>query len=136
MSELLDNLRQLIVILGRLLWELGGFALAWSLLIAWIAWWLWGVNWERAWPALAQGAWIPVVLLTITSALVWSHIAPGEWSCLGIFTVPNFLWQLGGVGALVGLALFCGWLQGVLNWAPAEVNLEPPEHVEQGQGHH
>src|SRR5437763_1131546 len=79
-----------------------------------------------AWPVLAEGAWVPVVLLMLVGALAWSRISPGPCTCLGFVTLPNFWWQLGAVGGLVALALFCGWLQGLLGWAPEEVNLEPP----------
>ncbi|HEX4589410.1 MAG TPA: hypothetical protein VH120_05745, partial [Gemmataceae bacterium] len=79
-------------------------------LVAFVAWCLWGVDWRRAWPILAVGAWIPVALLVVTAALVWSRLAPRE--------VANFWRHLGVVGLLAALALFCGWLQGVLGWAP------------------
>ena len=36
---------------------------------------------------------------------------------------------------LAALTLLCGWLQGLLGWTPAEVNLEPPVAVEHGHGH-
>src|SRR6266436_3500440 len=92
----------------------------------WCAWWLWGVDWNKAWPVLARGAWAPVVLLVLLSAYVWSHISPGDGNCLGLIIIPNFWWQLGSVSTWTVLALFCGWLQGKLGWAPAEINLEPP----------
>src|SRR5216683_3013877 len=50
----------------------------WLLLTAWLAWWLWGVNWKQAWAVLAQGAWLPVLLLMIVGALVWSQISPSD----------------------------------------------------------
>jgi hypothetical protein len=109
------------------------------LFVAWLAWWVWGVNWQRAWAFLAQGAWIPLVLLVIISALAWSQIAPSDCTCLGFTTVRNFWWQLGAVGLLTCTALFCGWLQGALHWQPAEVELEPAEEAhghEHGHGHH
>ena len=92
----------------------------------WCAWWLWAANWRKLWPVLAQGAWVPVVLLMILATLVWSHIAPQDRSLLGV-TWPNVWWQLGCVCALVLIALFCGWLQGQLGWTPPEVSVEPPE---------
>lgn len=129
MIELLQAIWQVIVILSELLVR---FALQWSLLIAWVAWWLLGVNWRRGWQVLAEGAWVPAALLVLLSALVWSQMAPATCDCLGFVTVPNFWWQLGEVGLIAGLALFCGWLQTYFGWYPVEVNLEPPAH---GHGH-
>jgi hypothetical protein len=141
--ELLVNFGHLVVALLLVLLNLLIVALRWSLLLAWIAWWLWGVNWRRAWAFLAVGGWIPVALLAVLAALVWSRIAPGPYRLEDI-AIANFWWQLVAVGLLVGLALFCGWLQGVLGWAPAEIDLEPPqddtthghEHPVGTLGHH
>ena len=87
---------------------------------------------------LAQGAWLPVLLLMIVTALVWSQIAPGDCTCLGFVAVPNFWWQLGGVSLLVTMTLLCGWLQGVFGWTPTVVSIEPPEApiMENEHGHH
>ena len=109
---------------------------SWLLLIAWLAWWLWGVNWKRAWAVLAKGAWLPVLLMMILSALVWSAIAPSDYLFLGVVKVPNFWWQLGGVSLLVAITLICGWLQGVFGWVPIEVSLEPPAVSPAEHGHH
>jgi hypothetical protein len=92
----------------------------------WCAFWLWAVNWRKLWPVLAAGAWAPVVLLAILSALVWSRIQPGNYSFLGLLPLPNFWAQLGSVATLVSVALFCGWLQGLMHYEPIEVNVEPP----------
>jgi hypothetical protein len=100
----------------------------------WCAWWLWTPDWKKVWPVLAAGAWVPVVLLMVLSALAWSMISPSSCNCLGFVTLPNFWWQLGSVSALTVLALFCGWLQGQLGWTPAEVEIEPPA-AEPGHGH-
>jgi hypothetical protein len=102
----------------------------------WCVWWLWAVNWTKTWPVLARGAWAPVLLLMLTAAGVWSRLAPGDCTCLGFVTIPNFYWQLGGVSTLVTTALFCGWLQGRLGWAPAEIDLEPPPADGHGHEHH
>jgi len=96
------------------------------LLIAWVAWWLWAVNWVRAWDWLGRGAWVAVVLLVLLAALVWSLVAPGQLD-LGFTEVPNFWWQLVGAALLAGLALFCGWVQGVAGWMPADVPVYPAD---------
>lgn len=123
---------QIVASFGTLFSLLVAYAAHWILLIVWVVWWLLGVDWRRCWAFLAQGAWMPLVLLMVLVALVWSRIEPVACDCLRVVTVPNFWWQLGYVGLLVAVALFCGWLQGVFRWAPAEINLDPPAH---GHGH-
>jgi hypothetical protein len=102
----------------------------------WCAWWLWCVDWRKVWPVLAKGAWLVVVLLVFTSALAWSSIFPYTCTCLG-FPLPNFWWQLGACATLALVALFCGWLQGQLGWAPTEVSFDTPSaaHGHHGAGH-
>ena len=74
----------------------------------WCAFWLWAVNWKKAWPVLAQGGWAPVVLLMFTITLAWSRIAKEPYDGLGFVMIPSFWWQLGTVMFLVALAFFCG----------------------------
>lgn len=129
---------QLLQDLAALAGQLALLALRWSLLIAWVAWWLWAVNWRKAWAVLAEGAWVPAVLLVILVAMVWSQLAPSDYEGLGFMRVSNFWWQLVAVGFWTGVALFCGWLQGVFAWEPVEVPVEPPAHAEvaHGAAHH
>ena len=82
-AAVFQSLWQLITNLWTLVVQLLALAMYWSLLIAWIAWWLWGVNWKRAWPVLTRGAWVPVVLLALVAALVWSRMSPFPLSTLG-----------------------------------------------------
>ncbi len=100
--------------------------------VLWCAFWLWAVNWKKAWAVLAQGGWAPLVLLMGMVTMVWSRVAPGPCDCLGFVRIPNFWWQLGDVLLLVGLAFFCGWLQGYLQQTPFEVEVEP---VPEAHGH-
>jgi hypothetical protein len=138
MAEPWQTIVQIIIDLGRLLLALVQFLGHWLLLIAWVAWWLGGAKWKKLWPTLAQGAWAPVVLLCVLAALVWSQIAPSSYNLLGVTVIPNFWWQLGAVGLIAGLALFCGWLQGVFGWTPPEISVEPAAHGghDHGHGHH
>ena len=136
MEPIGNTLWQLVLVLGQLFVEIGGLLLTWSLLIAWLSWWLWAVNWRKAWPQLASGGWAPVALLIVMAALVWASIAPSNCDCLRVVMVPNFWWQLGGVSLLAAIALFCGWLQGVLGWYPAEIEIGPPAFVAAGHPHH
>ncbi len=137
MIDIFHTLVQLVASLLTLIVEIGALALSNALLIAWVAWWLFGVDWSKAWGVLAKGGWAVVVLLTVIAALAWASLAPGTFDGWGSVPIPNFWWQLGAATLIVLLALFCGWLQGVLGWAPAEINLEPPAvaHAEH-HGHH
>lgn len=135
MTELWDLVWKLGDAFWNLLSYVLGAALHWLLAIAWFAWWLGGVNWNKAWPVLRSGAWVGVVLAMLTSALVWAELAPGACDCLGFITVPNFWWQLGGVSTLVALALFAGWLQGQWGYAPPEVPVEPAAGHDHGSAH-
>ena len=133
MSEQLDILLQIGVLLGRLLYPLGMFLVNWLPLLLWAAWWLWAADWKKVWPMLGQGAWVPAVLLIVVGAMAWSQIAPSSCDCLGVH-VPNFWWQLGAGGLLAAIALFCGWLQGLLAWEPPEISFDPPA-VAHDHGH-
>lgn len=122
---------------GTLAWGLLSLLLAAWLLLLWVAWWLWGVDWAKAWGVLAQGGWVPLVLLVTLGALVWSQILPHDLS-VGFASVPNFWWQFAAAGLLACTALFCGWLQGVMGWMPEEIPIYPAEGGHDrghGQGH-
>ncbi|MCI0639430.1 MAG: hypothetical protein L0Y72_01970 [Gemmataceae bacterium] len=133
-ESLVQTLWHMVLDSLQILADLVALGMQWSLLIAWFAWWLLAVNWKKTWPALAQGAWAPVVLLIIVAALAWSRIAPSEYN-IGIAYVANFWWQLGAVGLVAAATLFCGWLQGVFQWTPTEISLAPPAHAD-GHAHH
>jgi hypothetical protein len=138
-AELFETLAVLFRTLGRLGIELVQLGLAWSLLLVWIAWWLWAVNWKKAWKVLAEGGWMPLVLISVMASVVWSHVSPTDWHILPTLFVPNFWWHLGAVCLLVGSALFCGWVQGYFGWTPAEIDLEPPApaaDASHGHAHH
>jgi ABC-type nickel/cobalt efflux system permease component RcnA len=100
----------------------------------WFAFCLWAVNWQRMWPTLTEGAWVPATLLVILVALVWSQIVPSRFSLFGIATAPNFWWQLCYVALLAGLGLFAGWVQERYGWTPPEFAVEPPAYAH-GHGH-
>lgn len=124
--EILVSLWQILVNLGVVVVGIIALGLHWFALLAWLAWWLFGVNWRKVWPVLSGGGWVPLVLLMVIAAAGWAALQPVPCPCLGFATVPPFWWQLGGVSLLVAVTLFCGWLQGQLGWTPAEVSFEPP----------
>src|SRR5437763_14501919 len=100
--------------------RLGVALLAWLPLGLWAAWWLWAVNWKKAWPVLARGAWVPLALLAVVSAGAWSRIDESNLTLGGRLTVPNVWWKAGAVALLIADALLAGWLQGLPGWTPPE----------------
>jgi hypothetical protein len=72
----------------------------------------------------------------LIAALVWAQIGPSTYILFDTITIPNFWWQLGSVTAIVLVALFCGWLQGVWGWTPMEVAVEPSheDHADHEHG--
>jgi len=96
--------------------------------LLWFVFCLWAVNWKKMRPALKEGAWVPLVLVMIFIAIVWSRIWPGNK-----FLAPlNFWWQFAALSVLAALGLFAGWIQERYSWAPQEISVDPPEH---GHGH-
>ncbi len=132
--EIVDIFWHLILNIGQLVVAVVKLGLEWWVLIAWVAWWMFGVNWKKAWEVLGQGAWAPLVLLMIAGALVWSRLDPNPCECLGFMSLPTFWWQLGEIGLVVVLTFCCGWLQGYFGWTPEEINLDPPAAVDHGHG--
>jgi hypothetical protein len=135
MTELLTTLQQLATDLVNLILVLARILAPYWLALAWVAWWLWAVDWRKMWPRLAEGAWAPLTLLGIMVALAWSSITPGPY-VVGDVAIASFWWQLLAVAGMIGAALFCGWLQGVLHCYPAEVALEPPAPASDAHAHH
>ena len=124
MSDTWEGLgQQLLMVLSRMLEKLIQDALGWSLVIAWLAWCLFGINWKKAWGVLAQGAWAPLVLAMVLIALAWSQMTPAA---------PQFWLKLFQVCLVVAASFFCGWVQGYFHWEPAEISLEPAAHVAEG----
>jgi hypothetical protein len=115
--------------LGRLLTKL----LPGGLLVVWC---LWAVDWRKLWPVLAAGGWVPLVLIGLMAAVVWALVWPYNVIVLGILPVPNGLWQVGAVAVLLGVALFCGWLQTRGGWAPPEITFDPPAPSPAADHHH
>jgi hypothetical protein len=95
-------------------------------IVAFIAWCLWGVDWRKTWPVLAEGGWVPLVLVGLMAGVVWALVFPATAILFGFIPVPNGLWQIGAAGLLICLAFTCGWLQGLLRWYPPEISFDPP----------
>ena len=86
---LLENFWQLIVALSLIVRDLIVLGARNWLVIAWFAWWLFGVNWSKVWPTLRKGAWAPLVLLILIAALVWSRLSPSDIWFGDLWMVPR-----------------------------------------------
>lgn len=106
--------------------ELGHFLLKALIGVSFVAWCLWGIDWRKAWPVLAEGGWIPMVLIAGMAAVVWALVFPSTGQILGFIPAPNYLWELCVAALLICAALTCGWLQTRLGWYPPEISFEPP----------
>ena len=54
--------------------RVGGVLLALLPWAVWCAWWLCAVNWRKAWPMLAEGGWVPAVLLVVMAGASWAAV--------------------------------------------------------------
>jgi hypothetical protein len=98
----------------------------------WTLYCLFAVNWKKMWPTLAEGAWVPALLLIVLVALVWSQVHESDSVVFGIVRISNFWWQLLAVSLLAALGLFAGWVQDRYGLAPFEYAVAPAAH---GHGH-
>jgi len=134
--EIWHTFVELVLLLGRLVIEILQLGARHGLVLFVLAWCVFAINWRKMWPTLAAGAWMPLALLLVVSALVWASILPSECHCLPLVVVPNFWWQLGAVGLMAAIVLFCGWVQGYFGWHPPEISVEPAGgHGAHGHGH-
>ena len=56
MEDLLQAVWQVVYSLGKVAALLLQLIAGSALLVVWVAWWLWGVNWQKTWPVLKQVA--------------------------------------------------------------------------------
>lgn len=133
---LLDSWLALFVALSQAIGSLFVVALPWLPLAAWLAFWLFAVNWKKLYPVLWQGGLVGVLLLGFVAVLVWSSIsipAGGQHSLFGL-RVDNVLGKGMYVSGLVMIAFLCGSVQ--LSGACGSVcNFEEPVVEEAGHGH-
>jgi hypothetical protein len=142
--ELLDSLVNVLYALAELLAALAGAVAPLWPLLAWIAFWLLAVNWQKLRVALLGGGWIGVVLIGLVMVLVWGTLAPPDvqHSVFGL-KLSNFVGKTVYVTGLLVLMLMCGSVQlsglvdPYLNFAepePADHGHEPGHDQDGGHG--
>jgi hypothetical protein len=132
--DLRDSLLNLLEALVLVFAELAEAIAPWWPLLAWIAFWLFAVNWVKLREFLLAGGWIGVLLIAVMMVLVWGLVAPpadGAHYLLGL-RVGNFVGKTMYVTGLLVIMLLCGSVQ--LSGACGrlcefrEPELEPVEH--------
>ncbi|CAK9030972.1 Uncharacterized protein SCF082_LOCUS19426, partial [Durusdinium trenchii] len=111
--EVLISLWNLIVALADLIVAVIGVVAPWAPLIAWIAFWLFAVNWAVLYPILVErGGIVGVILIALMAVLVWGTIAPTEagHEMFGL-AVSNFVGKTVYVTSLLVIAFLCGSVQ-------------------------
>lgn len=137
---MLDVLTNVVALLGAV-WHLVisilQLIIPWTPLVAWLAFWLYAVNWVKLREVLAQGGWIGVVAIGFMMVLIWGVIAPpatGSHYLLGL-TLSNFVGKTVYVTALFTIMLLCGSVQlsgACGDWATFP---EPAAEDDHGHGH-
>ena len=113
MQALLESLVQLLVAVWDVVFAAVSVVVPWLGLIAWIAFWLFAVNWTKLRALLLQGGWIGLLLLGFGMILVWWAVAPppnGHHLILGL-TLSNFVGKTVYVTILMCIMLLCGSVQ-------------------------
>ncbi len=134
--DLITSLWQIVLAFSTLVVQLLSFALQNALVLVWLAWALFAIDWKKTWPILVKGAWIPLVLVVCVTASVWSQLFPREVTFFEAIDVGNFWWQLVVVSFITVLTLLCGWLQGVMGLTPYQIEIDPPAPEAHAHGHH
>jgi hypothetical protein len=136
----LDVIGSLVALFGAL-WQLVVAILVlvapWTPLIAWLAYWLFAVDWVKLRAVMLQGGWIAVPLIGFVMILVWGLIAPpvgGYHVVLGL-RLSNFVEKTVFVTALFTIMFLCGSVQlsgACGSWA----RFPEPEPEEAHAAHH
>ncbi|GIX03858.1 MAG: hypothetical protein KatS3mg113_0864 [Planctomycetaceae bacterium] len=143
MSEVLTNLWLVIWSLSQLVLSLLFLMLPWSPLLAWVAFWLFAVNWVKLREILLQGGIIAVFLIALMTILVWGLVSPpvsGSHYIVGL-TVGNFVGKTVYVTSLLVIMFLCGSVQltglcdAWLHFADDGAVTEDHPHTDDHHGH-
>lgn len=114
MDLLLDSLQAFLIagwdVLVSLFWVL----LPWAPLIAWIAFWMFAVNWiTLRHVLLKEGGWIGLLLLGVVAVLVWGAVAPPAdgYHQILVLQVGNYVGKTVYVVGLIVIMFLAGAVQ-------------------------
>jgi hypothetical protein len=133
MSAIVQNFVQLLYAFWELLISLLAVIVPWTPLVAWVAFWLYAVNWVKLAQVLLRGGLVALILLGLVATLVWGVVAPPEGGAhhlLGL-SVGNYVGKFVYVTALIVIMIICGSVQlaGLCgSWANFPEEAPEPEH--------
>jgi hypothetical protein len=113
MEQLIVSLQNLLVAGWDVVISLLVVVVPWAPLIAWVAFWLLAVNWEKLYLVLAKGAVVGVLLIGVMTVIVWGLIAPpldGVHHLFGL-NPSNFVGKTIYVTMLFTIMALCGAVQ-------------------------
>jgi len=113
MEQLFISLQKLLEAGWLVVMNLLVVVVPWTPLIAWVAFWLLAVNWEKLYPVLAKGAIIGVLLIGLMMILIWGLIAPPADGMHHLFGLnpSNFVGKTVYVTILFTIMALCGSVQ-------------------------
>ena len=130
-----DSIIQVLSAVYTLVISTGALVLPWTPLIAWIAFWLLAVDWEKLRPQMVKGGFLGVLLLAFVMIMVWGNVAPpagGSHNILGL-RLSNFVGKTVYVTMLVSMIFLCGSAQ--LSGAVDRFISFPEDEPEPDHGH-
>jgi hypothetical protein len=113
MHPLDQSLLQLLSALGNVVVALGALVVPFLPLVAWVAFWLFAVNWTKLRVVLLQGGWIGLLLIGLVAVLIWGTVSQppsGVHQFLGL-TLGNFVGKTVLVTTLICIMFLCGSVQ-------------------------
>lgn len=142
MDKLIDSLQHLLTASWDVLVNVLVLLVPWAPLIAWVAFWLLAVNWEKLYPIFAKGGAIGVLLIGLTAILIWGLIAPPPDGVHHLFGLKpsNFVGKTVYVTMLLAIMALCGTVQlsgacGSLVCFADESHDDHDGHGDVGHGH-
>ena len=136
MQELAQAFSQFGFALWSLVVAIGRPLVPWLPLAAWVAFWMFAVNWTKLREVTAKGGWLGVLLLAVAAVLIWGTIAPTPGGTREVFGlhVSNFVEKAVYVSGLIVIANLAGSVQ--LSGAFGNCcRIEEPVELDEHHGH-
>jgi hypothetical protein len=141
MESLLESLLQLVTAMWNVVASSVAFLFPLLPLFAWVAFWLFAVDWAKLRRVMLDSGWIAVALLALLAVMVWGSVSPPAdgYHLIPGLMLTNYFGKLVYVTALVCIMFLCGAVQlggCCAGWVPAQEAEAADEPAEHGHGQH